>query len=60
MKIAEKAYRDASVRVFNLSVAIRDRSPQQAEIINGWLHDLNDRLDDIQRTLALERPNQER
>jgi hypothetical protein len=34
MKIAEKAYRDASVWLFNLSVSIRDPSPKQTEEMN--------------------------
>jgi len=35
MRIAEEHYRDASVWLFNLSVAIRYPSSEQAEMMNG-------------------------
>ena len=60
MKVAEKHYREADRWIYNMSVAIRHPSPEEAGIINGWLHDLNYRLNDIQRTLPLERSDQER
>jgi len=34
VKVAEKAYRNASLWMFNLSVAIRDPSSKQAEMMN--------------------------
>jgi hypothetical protein len=60
LKVAEKMYYDVDRGIGNLSCVIRYPSPEQAEIIDGWLHDLNDRLNDIQRTLPLERSKQER
>ena len=53
-------YYDVDRGIGNLSCVIRDPSPEQAGIINGWLHDLNDRLNDIQCKLPLGRSNQER
>ena len=47
MKIAEKAYRDASVWLFNLSVSIRDPSPKQTEEMNHWLDELKEKIENI-------------
>jgi hypothetical protein len=51
MRVAEKAYRETSVWMFNLSVAIRDPSPGQAEITNGWLDELTEKIQDIRYKL---------
>ena len=51
LKIAEKAYRDASVWLFNLSVASRDPPPEQAEITNGRLDELTEKIRDIRYKL---------
>ena len=52
MKVAEKNYRDVSIWLFNLSVAIRDPSPGQAEIINGWLDELTEKIEGIRYKLS--------
>jgi hypothetical protein len=51
IKVAEKAYRDASVWMFNLSVAIRDPSPGQAGMINEWLDELQEKIENIRSRL---------
>jgi hypothetical protein len=48
MKVAEKNYRDASLWMFNLSVAIRDSSSEQAEIIDGGLNEVTEKIQGIQ------------
>ena len=53
IKVAGKMHEDVIRSIFNLGCVIRSPSETQAEIINGWLHDLNARLNDIQRTLPL-------
>jgi hypothetical protein len=53
-------YYDLDRDIGNLSCVIRDSSAEQAGIINGWLHNLNDRLNGIRCKLPLERSNQER
>jgi len=60
MKIAEKAYRDASVWLFNLSVSIRDPSPKQTEEMNHWLDELKEKIENIRVQAPLERSKQER
>jgi hypothetical protein len=47
MRIAEKHYRDTSVWLFNLSVAIRYPSSEQAEMMNEWLDELKEKIENI-------------
>jgi hypothetical protein len=51
IKVAEKAYRDASLWMFNLSVAIRGPSPKQAEMMNEWLDELTEKIENIRYKL---------
>ena len=60
MKVSEKYYREAGVWIGNLHGEIKNPSPEQAQEINEWLHNLNERLRDIQRILfSLRTFNQE-
>jgi hypothetical protein len=47
MKVAEKHFREAGVWLFNLSLAIKDPSPEQIGTITGWLKELTGKLADI-------------
>ena len=51
IKVAEKAYRETSVWMFNLSVAIRDPSPGQGGVINEWLDELQEKIENIRSRL---------
>jgi hypothetical protein len=51
MRIAEKHCRDVSVWLFNLSVAIRDPSSEQAGIMNEWLDELKEKIEGIRYKL---------
>ena len=47
MKIAEKEYRDASLWMFNLSVAIRYPSSEQVKMMNEWIDELTEKIKGI-------------
>ena len=51
MKVSEKYHQEAGVWIGNLHGEIKNPSPEQAQEIDEWLHDLNERLRDIQRIL---------
>jgi hypothetical protein len=51
MKVAEKNYRDASVWLFNLSVAIRYPSSEQAKMMNEWIDELTEKIEGIRYKL---------
>jgi hypothetical protein len=52
MKIAEKNFREAGVWLYNLCGVVRDPSDEQADIIDGWIDDLANRLLDIRSKLG--------
>jgi hypothetical protein len=51
MKVAGKMAEEVSRSVFNLSCVIRDPSEGQAKIIEGWLDDLNEKIQAIRSKL---------
>jgi hypothetical protein len=51
MRIAEKHYRDVSVWLFNLSVAIRYPSSEQAKVMNEWIDELTEKIQGIRYKL---------